>query len=75
MVKPVRPAATKPARTDTPLLLAGGGRVADVAVASACPQSVPPPLDHQLCHAAIATGFKIPSHVLPQNPNPSGQRD
>jgi hypothetical protein len=56
MSEAFRPLATKPALTGTLLLLTVGGTVASAAAASASPQSVPPPLGHQLCHAATATG-------------------
>ena len=44
------------------VVVVAGGALAGVASAVA-----PPPLDHQLCYMAAASGFKIPQHVILRN--------
>lgn len=43
------------------------GTVAAMASASPAKPAAPPPVDHQLCYDATATGFKIPSGIVLKN--------
>ena len=60
------------------VLLATGGIMAGLAPASSAapaPARKPPPIDHQLCYLAAATGFKIPAGVVLRNQiDPKGFR-
>jgi hypothetical protein len=72
MFQTFRPAATRAALSAALVVLAGGGMVGGVAVASASAKPAPP-LSHQLCYLASGTGFKVPSGVTLKNAlNPAG---
>lgn len=47
-----------------PAVLAGAGAAS---ASSPHPAAAPPPVDHQLCYVASATGFKIPTGVVLRN--------
>jgi len=67
MSQSLRAGAVKLLMATAVVVLGTGGVVASVAAASPGRAAQPPPVDHQLCYGASATGSKIPSGIVLKN--------